>query len=203
MPQVTAASDVSFSCRLRPEPVQVGYAREQVRKVVPGWGLAEYDDLLQLIVSELVTNALAYCDDLIDLLLWYDGSDLWIEVRDNSTEIPVRQDPDDDEESGRGLQLIDGLIDMYRGIRGTAERYSGAGKTVYVALSLCSGQGSLALGSGQCLNCMLSRICTASRKASRAAALSAAARQVSSIRPIVLASSCRSPMWRYWSAASR
>jgi signal transduction histidine kinase len=126
--------ELYFAYQLDPEPRQVGYAREQVRKLAPGWGLAEYDDLLQLIVSELVTNALPHCDGPIGVRLSYDGSDLWIEVCDNGEEIPVRHDPDHDDESGRGLQLIDGLINIYGGVRGTEKQ--GTGKTVYVALSL-------------------------------------------------------------------
>jgi serine/threonine-protein kinase RsbW len=133
---VTAAHELSVTFRLVPQPVQVGYAREQVRKALPGWRLAEYDDLLQLIVSELVTNALPHCDGPIEVCLSYDGTDLWIEVWDNGREMPVRQDPDDDDENGRGLQLVDGLITTYGGVRGTAEHGSGAGKTVFVALSL-------------------------------------------------------------------
>jgi signal transduction histidine kinase len=124
-----AGCSLSVTLRLDPEPVQVGYAREQVRKVTPGWGLAEHDDLLQLIVSELVTNSLAHCDGPIEVRLSYDGIDLWIEVSDNGNEMPVRQDPDDEDESGRGLQLVDGLIEMYGGVRGTAEHSSRAGKT--------------------------------------------------------------------------
>lgn len=136
----TATGELTFSLRLDPEPAQVAYAREQVRKVTPGWGLAEHDDLLQLIVSELVTNALPHCDDPIELRLSYDENDLWIEVWDNDSTIPVRQDPDDDHESGRGIKLIDGLIKTYGGIRGTEERSFCAGKTVFVALSLQPGQ---------------------------------------------------------------
>jgi two-component sensor histidine kinase len=129
-------TELSFNYRLNPEPRQVGYAREQVRKILPGWGLAEHDDLVQLLVSELVTNALPHSDGPIDLRLSYDGSDLWIEVLDNSDEMPVRLDPDDNDEAGRGLQLIDGLIDVHGGVRGTAKRESRTGKVVYVALSL-------------------------------------------------------------------
>jgi hypothetical protein len=46
--------------RLRSEvdpAAQVGCARDQVRKILPGRGLAEHDDLLQLMVSDMVANA--------------------------------------------------------------------------------------------------------------------------------------------------
>lgn len=132
---MTAATELSFTFRIDPQPIQVGYAREQVRKVIPGWGLAEYEDLLKVIVTELVTNALSHGDGPIVIRFSYDGVDLWVEVQDSGDEKPVRQDPDEEDENGRGLQLIDGLIDIFGGVRGIA-KHSRAGKTVFVALSL-------------------------------------------------------------------
>lgn len=135
---MTAIPEFSFSFLVDPEPSQVGYVREQVRKILPGWGLEEHDDLLQLIVSELVTNALPHCSRPIRVCLSYDGTILSVKVHDNGDEMPVRRDPGDDDESGRGLQLIDGLIRPHRGIRGIVEQNSCPGKIVYVSLSLRS-----------------------------------------------------------------
>jgi hypothetical protein len=45
-----------------------------------------------------------------------------------------------DDEQGRGLELLDGLIDLNGGARGVVDDTDGPGKTVYVALSLDSGQ---------------------------------------------------------------
>jgi anti-sigma regulatory factor (Ser/Thr protein kinase) len=134
-------SEFLFIHRLDPEPVQVGLAREQVRKILPGWGLAEHDDQLALIVSELVTNALPHSESQIEVRLSYDGSDLRIEVWDHGAdEMPVRRDPDYDDERGRGLQLIDGFIDLYGGMRGIAYHSSHPGKNVYVVLPLRASQ---------------------------------------------------------------
>jgi signal transduction histidine kinase len=133
-------TELWLTCRLDPEPVQVGRAREQVRKVLPGWGLAEHDDLLQLIVSELVTNALRHCDAPIQVSMSYNGNDLRIEVWDDSDQMPVSQNPGHHDETGRGLQLVDGLISMYGGLRGTARQPARPGKTVYVSIPLQPGK---------------------------------------------------------------
>jgi two-component sensor histidine kinase len=127
----------SFTCQLAPEPAEVGYAREQVRKILPGWGLAEHDHLVALIVSELATNAL-YSNDAIEVTLSYSGSELLIQVRDNGDEMPVRRNPGHGDESGRGLQLIDGLIDPLGGSRGVYKQSECHGKVVYVSLPIRS-----------------------------------------------------------------
>ena len=49
--------ELSAVSRLGRDPVEVGRAREMVRKALPGWGIAEHTGLAELIVSELVTNA--------------------------------------------------------------------------------------------------------------------------------------------------
>jgi signal transduction histidine kinase len=138
--RLTAIPEFSFAYQVDPEPAQVGHAREQVRKILPGWGLAEHDDLLELIVSELVTNALPNCDGPIEIRLSYDGYDLRVEVRDACDEMPVRRDPAHDDEHGRGLQLVDGLIESYGGTRGITKQSACPGKVVYVVLPLRPGE---------------------------------------------------------------
>ena len=46
--------------RLDADPLQVSSAREQARKALPGWGLGEHTDVAELVVSELVTNAIVH-----------------------------------------------------------------------------------------------------------------------------------------------
>jgi histidine kinase-like protein len=133
--QVITVSEFSFTYWVDPEPAQVGHAREQVRKVLPGWGLAEHDDLLELIVSELVTNAL-HCQSPIEVRLSCGRDELRIEVWDTDDQSPSRRVPGDDAECGRGLQLIDGLIEPRGGTRGSAKHNAYPGKIVYVVLPL-------------------------------------------------------------------
>jgi len=48
----------------------------------------------------------------------------------------VRQQATTDDEQGRGLELLDGLIGLQDGARGVVDDSDGPGKTVYVAVSL-------------------------------------------------------------------
>ena len=137
---VATPDELTVSCRLDREPVQVGRAREQARKTLPGWGLGEHADLTELIVSELVTNAMVHGDGQIEVRLSCAArGDLWVEVRDDGAGRPVRQRPGTDDEWGRGLALIDDLIELYGGARGVEEDRNGPGKTVFVAVPLGGG----------------------------------------------------------------
>jgi signal transduction histidine kinase len=133
---VTASPAPTASYCLNPEPAQVGRAREQARNALPCWGLADYTELAELIVSELVTNALVHGNGQIEVYLSYARGSLRAAVHDCGTGRPVRQHPAADRESGRGLELIDGLIEPYGGRRGVVNDGGCPGKTVYVAVSL-------------------------------------------------------------------
>jgi anti-sigma regulatory factor (Ser/Thr protein kinase) len=136
---LTATGDHSMSCRLSHEPAQVRHAREQARKALFGWGLGEHAELAELIVSELATNAIRYGDGPIQVRMSYDGGDLRVEVHDDGAGRPVRRQATADDESGRGLALLDGFIDMYGGSRGIANDHAAHGKTVYVVICLAAG----------------------------------------------------------------
>ena len=65
---------------------------QQARKTLPGWGLGEHADLTELIVSELVTNAMVHGDGQIEVRLSCAArGDLWVEVRDDGAGRPARQ----------------------------------------------------------------------------------------------------------------
>jgi anti-sigma regulatory factor (Ser/Thr protein kinase) len=77
----------------------------------------------ELLVSELVTNAVRFSGDpartlryseranasLISLSLRHFRDGLLIEVYDTDSNPPIRSSPDDDAENGRGLMLVDAL----------------------------------------------------------------------------------------------
>ncbi|MHB8681353.1 MAG: ATP-binding protein [Acidimicrobiales bacterium] len=92
-------------------PASVGEARSVVRRFVTELGEAgpEVHDAA-LLVSELISNALAHSgDDRHDIeleLLAGDGV-LHIEVRDHAAAPPVPQDARPDSEAGRGLLIVD------------------------------------------------------------------------------------------------
>lgn len=103
-------------------------------------GLSEQAELAELVVTELATNALRHGTGPIDISLCYSDNDLRTEVHDRGAGRPVRRQTTADDEQGRGLELLDGLIDLNGGARGVVDDTDGPGKTVYADLSLGSNQ---------------------------------------------------------------
>src|SRR5260221_5669316 len=98
------------------ERVQVRTSREPARKALFWWGLGEHAELAELIVGELVTNAIRHGDGPIQVRMSYDRGDLCVEVHDDGAGRPVRRRATAADESGRGLVLLDGLIVMSGGM---------------------------------------------------------------------------------------
>jgi signal transduction histidine kinase len=57
-------------------------------------------------------------------------------VHDGGAGRPVRKQAGGGDEGGRGLEVLDGLIEVHGGERGVISDPAGPGKTVYVVLSL-------------------------------------------------------------------
>jgi anti-sigma regulatory factor (Ser/Thr protein kinase) len=89
------------------------------------------DDLVpgaELIVSELVTNAVRYAEGGIGLRLIRDDA-LTCEVTDSTSAAPHLRLADESDEGGRGLYLVGRLG------RRWGTRHSDRGKTIWVELS--------------------------------------------------------------------
>ncbi|MEH0418785.1 SpoIIE family protein phosphatase [Streptomyces sp. B21-083] len=114
------------------EPRSVGRAREYTRTQLTAWGLEPLIDTTELLVSELVTNALRYGEGEIRLRLLLDRM-LVCEVWDAGLVQPRRRRARDTDEGGRGLQLV-GLLSTAWGSRRTPR-----GKTVWFELPLPDG----------------------------------------------------------------
>nr|ADM46380.1 magnesium or manganese-dependent protein phosphatase [Streptomyces sp. CS] len=117
------------------EPKSVGRARELARDQLESWGLDDLADTTELLVSELVTNALRYGEGDIRLRLLLDRT-LVCEVWDGGLVQPRRRRARDTDEGGRGLQLV-GLLS-----EGWGSRRTPRGKTVWFELALPDGQSS-------------------------------------------------------------
>ena len=99
-----AAYEVGF-CRA-PVDTLPREARDLTAEHLYRWGLERVVDDAQVVVSELVTNAVRYAPyGLVAFTLGYADGLLRIEVEDSSPEDPVLRCPAD-EEHGRGLQLV-------------------------------------------------------------------------------------------------
>ncbi|MFF9199332.1 SpoIIE family protein phosphatase [Streptomyces sp. NPDC014779] len=121
--------------RLPREPRSVGRARELARAQLTAWELEPLVDTVELLVSELVTNALRYGEGEIRLRLLRDRT-LVCEVWDAGLVQPRRRRAKDTDEGGRGLQLV-GLLSAAWGSRRTPR-----GKTVWFELQLPDGDGT-------------------------------------------------------------
>jgi anti-sigma regulatory factor (Ser/Thr protein kinase) len=90
-------------------------ARAWTRAILAEWQLAGLQDVAELIVSELASNALAAslregmaCFWLILTLV---SDELAILVRDFCAGIPRARDAGEEDEDGRGLQLVEAMSD--------------------------------------------------------------------------------------------
>jgi PAS domain S-box-containing protein len=114
-----------------PEPPAVARARHTVRTTLGGWGLSHLGDTAELLTSELVTNALLYTEGPISVRLQRDRT-LLCEVCDGSEIAPRLRTATQDDDGGRGLQLVKELSNRW-GTRRTT-----TGKTVWFELALNS-----------------------------------------------------------------
>ncbi|MFG2839691.1 SpoIIE family protein phosphatase [Streptomyces zaomyceticus] len=94
--------------RLPQEGRAASVARGLVTDQLAAWGLAELADVCELVVSELVGNALRYGNGPGELRLLL-GDRLVVEVSDTGPDLPQIQHADLSDEGGRGLQLINML----------------------------------------------------------------------------------------------
>lgn len=99
-------------------PGAVPCARLHTRQVMWEWGLLGLRDSVELLVSELATNAVNASRCLrhvspMALRLLSDTAHVLILVQDASLEPPVRMGIDVDGEGGRGLLLVAALSDQW------------------------------------------------------------------------------------------
>ena len=99
---------------LGPLPGAVPCARYHVRQVLWEWRLTDLSDSAELLVSELVTNAIVACRSMntgSPVRLWRlsDTARILILVQDDSPRPPARAVPEADAEAGRGLLLVEAI----------------------------------------------------------------------------------------------
>ena len=87
-------------------------------------------DLLVLLVSELVTNAVAHADPPVVLRVHVDEERTRVEVTDGVREVPVVRDPPPTALGGRGVMFVDRLASSW----GTSEEEGEAAKAVWFEL---------------------------------------------------------------------
>jgi anti-sigma regulatory factor (Ser/Thr protein kinase) len=106
------------------DPAAVAGVRAAVTRRLEDWGLGEMEFATELILSELVTNAIRYAGGPIGVRVLRDRS-LICEVSDASSTSPHLRYAADTDEGGRGLFLVAQLAEHW----GT--RYTATGKVIW------------------------------------------------------------------------
>ncbi|MEU9396099.1 SpoIIE family protein phosphatase [Streptomyces sp. NPDC048324] len=112
------------------DPALVGPIRKQVVEQLDTWSMQEAAFTAELVVSELVTNAIRYGAHPIRLRLIHDAATLICEVSDTSHTAPHLRRAKTWDEGGRGLLLVAQLTQRW-GSRHTTE-----GKTIWAEIGL-------------------------------------------------------------------
>ncbi|MGY1495913.1 SpoIIE family protein phosphatase [Streptomyces sp. QTS52] len=128
--QVPAAPLDSARTELLATASSVPTGRAFVGETLAAWGCPQQTDDARLLVSEILTNAVQHAQGPLVLHLRRTVSELAVEVGDLSPHLPQPRLAARDEESGRGLILVDTLADNW-GVR-PDER----GKTTWFTLRL-------------------------------------------------------------------
>ena len=105
-------------------------ARRFSRELLQCYGLHDLADCVQLLVSELVANALKHAEPPMMIRLACDDQVVRVEVDDGSPFWPVIITPNIYDEQGRGLRIVDGMASRWG-----VERQP-VGKTVWFELDV-------------------------------------------------------------------
>ncbi len=123
VPSAWWATPAVTSRPLSPVPEEARTARQFVRELLTCWGLGYLTDDAELIVAELVVNAVrhglraaphcrtpgSFAPSVLRLCLLRRVGEIMLAVTDPSDEAPVPRTPDWNGESGRGLQIVGAL----------------------------------------------------------------------------------------------
>ncbi|MCI3270041.1 ATP-binding protein [Streptomyces cylindrosporus] len=112
------------------------HIRRIVRSLLDEWGLSELTDAVELGVTELVANVVRHVPDRrCVLIVLRQLAGVRVEVTDGSPRLPsVRAELGTEAECGRGLLLLDAVVDKW----GVSSAGAGGGKTVWFE---CGAQG--------------------------------------------------------------
>lgn len=115
---------------LAPDTTAAGAARRWLRRQLGHWELDDMIDDLQLVLSELVTNAVLHARSAVDVVLSVGEGTIELAVADTDARVPTPLLAERmSEEGGRGLALVNAISDEW----GVTHR--GAGKQIWVRLA--------------------------------------------------------------------
>lgn len=114
--------------KLDAQPQSAASARRFVDETLHRWECDELFDVVGLLTSELVTNAILHAQSEIELSVSMTPDAIRIDVADHSAAMPSRRDAAEEDTSGRGLGLVEALATSW----GVDERPGG--KSVWFEL---------------------------------------------------------------------
>jgi anti-sigma regulatory factor (Ser/Thr protein kinase) len=126
------------------EPRSAALARRFVEETLHAWHWSDSDDdIVTLLVSELVTNALLHARSEVRVRVSRTGSRIRVAVEDQATRQPARRGHTAGSTTGRGLDLVEALaadwgVETVRG-----------GKAVWFELEASSEDNDRWVGSGR------------------------------------------------------
>ncbi|MGW7267097.1 SpoIIE family protein phosphatase [Streptomyces sp. NPDC054842] len=115
------------------DPAAVSRIRAEATRRLEAWGLGEAAFTTELILSELVTNAIRYGGSPICLRLLHDRDSLICEVADGTSTSPHLRRAASTDEGGRGLFLVAQMS------RRWGTRYTDRGKIIWAEQALDAG----------------------------------------------------------------
>ncbi|MFE1292535.1 SpoIIE family protein phosphatase [Streptomyces sp. NPDC058751] len=115
------------------DPAAVSRIRAEATRMLESWGLGEAAFTMELILSELVTNAIRYGGSPISLRLLRDRDSLICEVADGTSTSPHLRRATLTDEGGRGLFLVAQMS------RRWGTRYTDRGKIIWAEQALDAG----------------------------------------------------------------
>ncbi|WP_019359652.1 SpoIIE family protein phosphatase [Streptomyces sp. AA1529] len=127
------APDQVAKWQVDPDPAAVAPVRAECAARLREWGLEEIGHTTELILSELITNAIRYGKEPIQVRLLHDEDSLICEVSDGSGTSPHLRRASTTDEGGRGLFLVAQFAQRW----GT--RYIPGGKVIWTEQQLRGG----------------------------------------------------------------
>ena len=126
---LTSEDPRRFTSAYHPIPNAAGQARTLLREALNAWDRDQLYDCASVVLTEMISNAIR-SDDVIEVDIFLDDDQRFVhlEVFDTCQDVPEQRTPDDEEENGRGLLLIEILAAKW-GWRLTPE-----GKVVYALM---------------------------------------------------------------------
>ncbi|WP_336923248.1 ATP-binding protein [Aquipuribacter sp. SD81] len=98
---------------LPPKATSPREARRWVAGLLDGWGLEPLVEQVELLTTEVVTNALLHAGTTMQVRVGREGEGVRVEVEDGSQVMPLRRHYSPTASTGRGMTLLSSLADDF------------------------------------------------------------------------------------------